>query len=127
MVYTLALGLALLIGTIQPQHGFLAMALICVVPVGWYGYGFVMVPDAKQDFGLLLSAVGWVMIIMALLIKHSDGLTRSAAINPIDAQSTPTPAAMVCVVVAVLCLLLGAILSWRAWAAQLRTGTGMNS
>ena len=128
MVYTLGLGLGLLTGAIRPEHGYLAMALLCLAPVVWYGYGFVQVPDSKQDIGLLLSAVGWAMIGMALLIKHSQGMAPpGTAMDPASAQTTASPAAMVCTIVAIICLLLGAFLSWRAWAAQLRTGAGINS
>jgi hypothetical protein len=128
MVYTLALGLGLLTGSIAAHNGYLAMALICLAPMVWYGYGFVQVPDSRQDFGLLLSAVGWAMIAMALLIKQSQGIAPPGTeLDAAAAQSTSSPAAMVCVVVAVICLVLGAVISWRAWSAQLRTGAGMNS
>ena len=127
MVYTLGLGLGLLTGAIRPEHGYLAMAFLCLAPVVWYGYGFVQVPDTKQDIGFLLSAVGWAMMGMALLIKHSQGMaTPGLGLDP-AAQTTSSPAAMVCVIVAIICLLLGAFFSWRAWAAQLRTGAGINS
>lgn len=128
MVYTLGLGLGLLAGAIGPEHGYLAMALLCLAPVVWYGYGFVQVPDTKQDIGLLLSAVGWTMVVLALLIKHSQGIAPPGTVlDPNASQSTESPAAMVCVIVAVICMLLGALFSWRAWAAQLRTGAGINS
>jgi hypothetical protein len=128
MVYTLGLGLGLLTGTIGAEHGYLAMALLCLAPVVWYGYGFVQVPDSKQDIGLLLSAVGWAMVALALFIKHSQGIAPpGTALDASQAQSTQSPAALVCVLVAVICMLLGAFLSWRAWAAQLRTGAGIDS
>jgi len=128
MVYTFGLGLGLLTGAIGPQHGYLAMAFLCLAPVVWYGYGFVQVPDSKQDIGLLLSAVGWALIGMALLIKHSQGMAPAGTeLDSAAAQTTSSPAAMVCTIAAVICLLLGAFFSWRAWAAQLRSGAGINS
>lgn len=115
MAYTLFVGWGLLTQRIAADSAYLWMALGCLIPFVWYGYGFVKVTEAEQDFGLLLSAVGWALGLVTLLLKHSAvqaALTRN---DPAAANST---AATVCSILAVLCVLAGAALSLHGWSRQ---------
>ena len=133
MIAAIALGVyALLIGWglrgrwIGVDGAYLFIALPCLIPVAWYSYGFLKIADAEQDFGLLLSAAGWALIAFGLLIKDSAHRAARAAAQSgvVNAGGDEAPAATVCFVLAAICLLLGALLSWDAWRKEQGPGIG---
>jgi len=120
MVYSFALGLAFLLGWIGIGNAYLLIALACLVPVAWYLYGFLKERDVEQDFGLLLSALGWFLLALGFLLKDaawraSQALLTQGVFNP---NGDNTPIATVCFVLAVLCLAIGAALSYSAWRRE---------
>ncbi len=119
-LYALLIGWGLRAGWIGVDSSYLMMALPCAVPVAWYSYGFLKIADAEQDFGLLLSAAGWALIAFGLLIKDSAHRAARAAVQNgiINPGADDAPAATVCFALAVICLLLGAFLSYDAWRKE---------
>ena len=124
MLYTLLLGWGLLYRIVPFQLAYLMMALPCLAPVVWYAYGFLRVNDAAQDFGLLLSALGWSCLLIAFLAKHvalmSDLRARQegALIETLGQSQTAT----VFLSIGLLSLLIGAFISARAWTLAARRG-----
>jgi hypothetical protein len=117
MLFTLLIGWSVLGGALSPVTAYLWMALACLIPVLWFSYGFLKVSDAAQDFGLLLSALGWALAALALLIQYTAARTAatiiaSGGIAPAGGTST---GAKVCGIMAALCLLAGAIISFLSW------------
>jgi hypothetical protein len=119
LIYTLLIGWALLSNVIPPQRAYWLIALACVVPAVWYGYGYLKAADYEQGLGLLLSAVGWALAALALLIKHSIVSTLSP-----EALAAGNEAGSIwvtiCGALAVLCILIGAFLSAHTWTRATR-------
>lgn len=124
MIYILLLGWGVLYRAVPFQSAYLLMTLPCLAPLAWYGYGFFRVSKAGQDFGLLLSAMGWGFVAITLIIKHI------ALNNDLSARLTGTmiespgqsSAAAVCLGIGIFCLLLGAGVSAQAWMKAARRG-----
>lgn len=122
MIYTLLVGWCLIGRVVEPENGYLLIAIPCLVPAGWYAYGFLRANDDDQDFGLAISAAGWVMLALACFLKFSlktnevvlqqDG-SFSRVVRPAD-----SPTALVLGIIAVACLLVGAGVSWYAWRRE---------
>lgn len=110
MIWTFAIGLGTLLGRIDPNSALLYMAIACLAPLAWNAYGFLKVTEVEQDFGLLLSALGWALAAMALLFKYNA--SRVALQNNTSDGST---IATVCALLGFLCLAAGAALSLHAW------------
>ncbi len=113
-VYSLVVGVALLAGALSPFHASWLLALVPFVLACWYVYGFLQPnPSSKgtsaPDFGLLLSAGGWALTLLSLLIAQPAPIPSNATSSSSDVT------AAFCGVLALLCLLCGAILSWRSW------------
>lgn len=128
MLYTWFVGWGLLFRWVRPDNAYLYMALPCIAPIGWYLYGFLNITEGKQDFGLLLSAAGWALVALALLIKQGAiNSARAAGADATDALASAgnSPAATVCAVLALLFLVLGGLLSWQAWKQQISSGQGV--
>ncbi|MDQ3814564.1 MAG: hypothetical protein M3347_11510 [Armatimonadota bacterium] len=121
MVYTLLLGWGLVFKIVPYEQAYLWMAVPCLAPIALYLYGFVRVPDRQQDFGLLLSAMGWILVALALIIKHSAiaGALQAAGSSTTVTNANP-PATTICLILAVICLVFGGVLSWTAWARDIR-------
>ena len=119
-VYALLVGWGLRGGWIGVDNAYLLIALPCIVPIWWYSYGFLKSADAEQDKGLLFSAAGWTLIVFGLLIKDSAYRAARAAAQSgvVNAGGEETPTATVCFVLAIICLLIGAFLSWDSWRKQ---------
>jgi hypothetical protein len=123
MFFTLLIGWAVLAGTISPVTAYLWMALACLFPIAWFSYGFIRVADAAQDFGLLLSAIGWALAAVALLIQYSAARVMAAlAASGIASEGGTSPGARICGILAALCLIAGAVLSLRSWNREVRSG-----
>ena len=117
-LYCLILGVAFLAGTLSTVRASWLLALVPFVLAIWYGYGFLQPNNAPSssgastgasvpDFGLLLSAGGWALVVLALLVP-------SPATSANGAAEASNITASFCGVLAVLCILCGAALSWRA-------------
>ena len=120
VLYALLIGIGLLANSIRPENGYLLMALPCLVPVAWYGYGFIKVADAEQDFGLLLSALGWLLVALAFIIKHRAAL-RAAEDAARGVVTSDDPVGVtVCMGLAAFAILAGAFLSWHAWVKEIK-------
>jgi len=124
MVYTLLLGWGIVFKIVPYEYAYLWMALPCLAPIALYSYGFLKVGDSQQDFGLLLSAVGWILVTLALVIKHAAvmGMMRDAASGGAAMTNANPPATTICLVLAIICLVLGGIVSWQAWVRGVRRG-----
>ena len=122
--YCLVLGVAFLAGALSMTRASWLLALVPLVLALWYGYGFlqpnnlpvnsdVSTGASVADFGLLLSAGGWALVVLALLVP-------SAATSATGAATASNVTASICGVLAVLCILGGAALSWRSWNEKTR-------
>jgi hypothetical protein len=120
LFYALVVGVGWRGGWIDATRAYLWMALPCIVPIVWYAIGFLKVADAEQDFGLLLSAGGWALIVFALLMKDSAVRAASGVQNSVAPADADSPAATVCLALALICLAGGAFLSWDAWRKENR-------
>lgn len=115
MLYALLIAWGLVGQFIGLERAYLLLALPCLVPVVWYAYGFWMVQDERQDWGLLMSAAGWALMGVGFLLKQAamDEAIRAA---PPDLQvggAENTAAHLICFALAVLALLAGGLISWR--------------
>lgn len=119
MVYTLLVGWCLLGRVVEPENGYLLIAAPCLVPAGWYGYGFLRENSGSQDYGLAISAAGWLLLALSCFLKFS--LKTNDLVQQGDGKFVKvvrpgeSPAALILGAVAVGCLLAGAGLSWYAW------------
>jgi hypothetical protein len=118
--YAIAVGIGLLANSIRPATGYALMALPCLVPVAWYSYGFIKVTDAEQDFGLLLSALGWLLAALAFVIKYRAASRAAAdALNGIVTSDDPV-GVTVCLALAAFAIMAGGFLSWHAWVKEIK-------
>lgn len=124
MLYTVIIGFAMLVGGLRPDVALYWMALPCLVPAVWYAYGFVTVPGREQDWGLILSTVGWALVGLALCVQATAVRTAIQGAAPGSTflqvwQATPiAPFAVLLSLAALLSLAVGAGLSWHAWSHQ---------
>jgi hypothetical protein len=73
---------------------------------------------SEQDTGLWLSAAGWLLLALGLFAKYIV-VTRAQPDAYATAASSPfTP---LCIVLGVLCLLLGGAVCWLAWLHEEET------
>lgn len=112
MLYTLIVGWSLLSGITPPERGYLLMVAPCLAPLLWSAYGFVCIQESKQNTALLLSAVGWVIVALALVVKHAAIVRAGDDAYAGDAGTFATP---VCIVMAVMCLGLSLYYGWQGW------------
>ena len=115
-VYSLFVGIALLSGALSAGHAAWLLALVPFVLSLWYGYGFLQ-PNSlagntsAPDYGLLFSAGGWALTVLALLVAQP---AQPAPLAGSNASSSGDVAAAFCGALAILCILCGGALSWRA-------------
>lgn len=114
ILYTAGVGWGLLSGNVPPQRSFLLIALPCLLPLAWCAYGYFKGEDDK-DLGLLLSAIGWLLILGALIAKDIALMGTPAGTGTPQANSSLVP---ICAAFGVLCLLIGAGASWMFWASR---------
>ena len=111
ILYTLALGIGLLTGNVRPARAYLLFAIPCLLPMVWYAVGFQQRnDDIENDSGLLLSAVGWLLLAGSFLLKHFAILRAGA-----DAFQASAPASFLCAGIGVLLIATGVIYSWQFW------------
>lgn len=113
-LYTIGAGWGLISGNVPPQRAFLLMALPCLLPLAWYAYGYFK-GGYDKDLGLLLSSVGWLLILVALIFKDIavTGVPAGATTPPGGSPLVP-----VCAAFGIFCLLGGAGASWMFWASR---------
>jgi cytochrome b subunit of formate dehydrogenase len=122
MIYILLLGWGLLFGPVSFRLAYLLMVPPCLAPLIWCAYGFLKGSDTEQDFGLLISALGWGFIAISLLVKHA-ALNRDLEANPPVLPPGQSSAFTICVLFGVLAILSGTILSAKAWSRSQRDNT----
>ena len=107
-LYAFLVGVSILRGALPPN---LVHFLLVPVPLAlalWFGFGFMQSPpNSPPDFGLLLSCAGWGLTALAFLVPESE------------ARANVTAA--VCGVLGLLCIVLGSVLSLRAWIDIVRS------
>lgn len=124
MIYIFIIGLTMIFGVLRPDAALYWMALPCLAPTIWYAYGFVTVPGREQDWGLILSAVGWALVGLALCVQATTLRTSLQNAAPGSSfaqvwQTTSTPFfVMFASLAALACLAAGAAFSWHAWSRQ---------
>jgi hypothetical protein len=121
MFFTLLIGWGVLGGAISPVTAYLWMALACLFPIAWFSYGFLKVADDAQDFGLLLSAVGWSLVAVALLLQYSAARTMAELVaSGVATGRRHHTRSTHLRHLAALCLIAGAVLSLRSWDSEVR-------
>ena len=116
VLYTIASGVGLLTGIVRPERAFLLFAVPCLLPAIWCAVGFWRSGDgAEADSGLLLSAVGWLLIGLGFLFKHFAVIRAGADAYAVEA---PSPLTLICTTLGILLLLAGAALSWSFWSSH---------
>ena len=121
MAYVLLVGWCLILGVIRYESAYALIALACVAPIVAYSYGFLQVTENEQDWGLLLSAIGWACVALALLIQHSALQKQLQQIRGLQFGVAPgglETGALVCSILAVALLGSGAALSLHAWSRE---------
>lgn len=96
------------------------MALPCLAPSIWYfigaARGLSSGHDAgEEDAGLLLSGIGWLLLAIGLVFKYFAIMSAAPDAYATEASSPATP---MCIGLGVLCIALGAAISWFAWAQE---------
>ncbi len=123
-LYTVGAGWGLISGNIPSSRAFLLMALPCLLPFAWNAYGYLK-GGYDKDLGLLFSAIGWMLILVALIFKDI-----AVASVPVGATTPPAGSSLapICGAFGIFCLLIGAGASWMFWASREdRAATPRNS
>jgi hypothetical protein len=115
MVYTLLTGWGLLSMRIPAERGDALMALPCLLPGLWYLFGFISAD--RNDFGLILSSLGWFLAALMLFGRQSR-INAALAQGMAFDQIPGSPLSWVVALLSVASLVAGAILSARYWKAQ---------
>ena len=115
ILYTLFVGWGLLSGNIPVQRAYILLALLCLVPAIWYLIGFLR--HEGNDFGLVLSSLGWFLAALLLFWKHMA--TNAALANGQRIDQVPdSPASWFFAFLSVAAMLGGAYVSGRYWMAK---------
>lgn len=113
LLFTLAVAVGLLTNIVRPDRAYLLFIVPCLVPMIWCGVGFRQSSDdVENDAGLLLSAVGWLLVACSFLFKYM-AVVRAGA--DAYAPQAPSPASLLCAAVGVLLIVAGAVYSWQFW------------
>ncbi len=117
MLYTLAVGLALLGGAMLPSTGNLLMIFPCLAMFLWYGYGYGKESSEDGNLGLLLSLGGWALGAVAFLLRFTDATRIEAVLAtgvPQNTMQSDWPAsAIFCLLLALALIVAGAYYAWR--------------
>ena len=110
-LYALLVGVSILRGALPNNATHFLIVPVPLALALWFGFGFMQSPqrdtsntnsNTAPDFGLLLLCAGWGLAALALLVPSSD-------INNNNVTAT------VCGVLGLLCIVMGSVLSLRAW------------
>ena len=115
LLYALAVGIGLLGGDIAPAAAYGWMLPIPLALAACYGWGFARQNTVLvRDFGLVVSALGWLACALRLLALQ--GAARTALANGLRLdQMTPTPLSWFFALLAVGGIVVGGLLSLRFW------------
>lgn len=117
LLYGLAVGIGLLGGDIALDTAYLWMMPIPLALAACYGLGFARDVAARRDAGLLLSALGWLMVAFCLFTLH--GAVRAALASGLRLdQMTPTPLSWFFAALAIAGIGTGALLSFQHWQKE---------
>ena len=120
-LYAFLVGVSILRGALLNNVTHFLISPVPLALALWFGFGFMQSPqrvssqqalsqrasadvelNTSPDFGLLLLCAGW-------------GLTALALLVPSDQSNIENVTATVCGVLGMLCLVMGNVLSLRAW------------
>ena len=108
-VYAFSVGVSVLRGALPPNVAHFLIALVPLASALWFGFGFMQSPPGSPpDFGLLLLCAGWGLAALSLWV-------------PSSADGGANVTATVCGVLGLLCIVLGSVLSLRAWIDIVRS------
>ena len=114
-LYALLVGILILGNRIAPERAYWLLALPCLVPTGWYLYGFLRADG--RDSGLLLSALGWFFAALTFFLKHFSSMTALAS-GRLPDGGTDSPFSYLCAFLAVAGIMSGAVMSGRYLASH---------
>lgn len=112
--YSLLAGFGLAGGNVPAERAYLLMTPVPFVLALWHGFGAWRARFI--DLGLLLSAGGWGLLFLTLLLKHA-GVQSALARGLGVAQATDSPLVWVCALLSLGFLLAGAGLCVAKWRA----------
>jgi len=118
MVYALLVGWGLIGGVIRYESAYLLIALACIAPIIAYVYGFLQARDGELDWGLLVSAIGWALVAIALLIQHGALQRQLGEIKNLPfgvVKGGLETWALLCSILAFCLIAGGAMLSLQSW------------
>ena len=118
LTYALVAGIGLASGRVPAERAYLLMTPLPLALAIWFAFGGFRA--RPLDAGLLLSAGGWMLVVLTLLVKHMAVASALAAGQSL-AQVTDSPLSWVLALLAVLLLGAGAWLSWQGARASLST------
>lgn len=117
MLYTFGVAGGLLGHVIPSDLAWLLMAVPCLPPMIWCAVGFFRNMSnagdgGEADAGLIVSAVGWLLVAVGLIFKH---FAIVAAQPDAYASQATSPATPLCLGIGLVGILLGAAVSLYAW------------
>lgn len=108
-LYAFLVGVSVLRGALPLNVAHFLIAPVPFALALWFGFGFMQSPpNSPPDFGLLLLCAGWGLTALAFLVP--EGVARGANVT-----------ATVCGVLGLLCIVMGSVLSLRAWVDIVRS------
>ena len=113
VVFTLVVSIGLLTNAVRSDRVNLLFVVPCLLPMIWCTVGFGQRShDLENDSGLLLSAVGWLLIAFSFIFKHLAVVRAGADAYAAQASS---PATLLCGIVGIVLIVAGAVYSWQFW------------
>ena len=115
LLYALAVGIGLLGGDIAPATAYGWMLPIPLALAACYAYGFTRSSALLvRDFGLVVSALGWLACALCLLMLQGAARAALASGLRLD-QMTPTPLSWFFALLSAAGIVAGGLLSLRFW------------
>ena len=112
--YTFVAGISLANGRIPVERAYLIMAPIPALLMIWHIFGFLRQNTVQRDAGLLISALGWALVVLTLLLKHFAVQSAINANLPVS-QASDGALIWICTLLALLALGAGTFLSAQYW------------